>query len=72
MRKNGKIISYHVFTDGVDEYPGTLKKANEIFRKWKADGAQNIRIYKLTSEDTLDIDDVPEEEHVRSIGDFPF
>ena len=66
-----KRISYHVFTDNKDDFVKTLKEANDIWRKWKKDGAKNIRIYKQTSDIPDEGDDV-EEEYIRGIGDFPY
>lgn len=72
MKRNGKIISWHIFTDHKDEYPRTLKEANDIWKEWRKGGVQNIRLYRLVSNDTNDTDDIVEEDCIRSIGGFPY
>jgi serine/threonine-protein kinase RIO1 len=65
------ITSYHVFADNVDEFVSTRKEAEEVYKCWRdEEGHNNIRIYKCTSDNTLD--DEVEEEYIKGRGNFPW
>lgn len=40
------VTTYHVFTDNTDEYCDTLKQAKTIYKDWRENGYDNIRLYK--------------------------
>jgi len=59
-------LHYHVFTNGRDAYPDTLKEARQIFKQYKQDYGC-ARLY-ATLEDGKDILD---ENCLASYGGFP-
>jgi uncharacterized membrane protein len=65
------VTSYHIFTDNKDEFVSTRKQAEEIYKYWRdVEGMNNIRLYKNTSDDTLD--DEVEEEYIKGRGNYPW
>lgn len=66
-----RITSYHVFADYKDEWTSTRKQAEEVYRQWRDEGHNNIRIYKCIS-DTDYPQDETEEQYIKGRGDFPW
>lgn len=64
------VTSYHAFTDEKDEYTATLEQAKSIINEWRDEGYVNLRIYELTSDDTLD--DEVNEDCIFSEGNYPW
>ena len=58
---------YHVFTDNTDEYVNTLKEARQIIKKWRLQGAENLRIYK----EEFDEEECINEDCIYSRGEWP-
>jgi len=63
-----KTITYHVFTDGKDEYIKKLSDARKLVSAWRKYGADNIRIYKLIYED----EEFYDEDCIYSLGQWPY
>lgn len=63
-----KRITYHIFTDGKDEYLDTLKEAFQLWRAWRKYGADNIRLYKLIYDD----EEFYDEDCIKAIGQWPY
>jgi hypothetical protein len=57
---------FHVFTDRLDEYPSSLRKARAIVREWKRIGYVRFRIYRLVETKGRD-----EETLLYAEGDYP-
>lgn len=73
MKKPYKIL-YHVFTDNFDDWTETYKEALNIIKNLKADGYENLRIYKELYETKKNYEDSPmvcDEECIYSKGAWP-
>lgn len=69
MKKLKKLKkSYHIFTDGKDEYFEKLEDALKLWRAWRKYGADNIRLYELL----YDKDEFYDENCIKSIGAWPY
>ncbi len=63
------ITTWHVFTDGYDEWYNTLEEADKAYKELCKDGHANVRLY----EDTSEVDgDTVEENYIIGQGDFPY
>ena len=60
--------TYHIFTDGKDEYFDKLCDALKLWRAWRKYGAENIRLYELI----YDNDEIYDENCIKSIGSWPY
>lgn len=70
MKPPKKLIAYHAFTDGKDEYLSTRKEAMEVIRKWRTNGEVNLRVYKII--DIEGSDEHVTETLIYSKGEFPY
>ena len=70
MYKKPCKILYHVFSNGVDEYVESLKKAVSIAKQWRRDYGC-VRIYKQTEWNSKD-GIFEDGDCILSFGGFPF
>lgn len=70
-KKSHKNIVWHVFTDGLDDWVNTLAEAQKIFSMYKAEGYENIRIYRETYESGKFLEQQAED-CIKSLGNFPY
>ena len=62
-------ITYHVLAEKHNQYLDTLKEAEETAKQWESKGDKKIKIFKITTEEVLDTDEILlKEEAVRNIN----
>ena len=66
---NDNMKFYHVFADGVDEFPDSALSAIECFEQYIKDGYTRIRLYMVIGREDSCIDDY--EDCLMYMGDMP-
>lgn len=77
-RGNKYGIYYHIFSDNIDLYTNSFKKANSLYNELKQNDCTNIRLYQCwcTSKENVKkviegLYEVENEDCLRISGDFP-
>lgn len=62
-------FKFHCFTDNKDEWAKTKAEVKQIYKQWKAEGYNNLRVYNCIWDEVEGIyNDV---DCIYSTGDFP-
>jgi hypothetical protein len=62
------ITTYHVFSDGRDEFLSDYAEAVRLFETWAAEHG-NVRLYQ---DDSDEDGETVDENCLRAVGDFPY